>query len=204
MRIAAFVVALFAVAGCKGKPRDSAVELPVASVVPPIPVPPAANAVASERGVEPADPPADAPPLEQARAYEARGQSWMARLVLEKKALSEQGTEAEVELLARICHRQDDAPCVDACVGKLGRKISLDAGPSPVATTVRPAVSARDADLARARDLLLNGQADLARKLLEPKAIEGKASTEELRLLREVCRRQGDRMCQAFCDGKLR
>lgn len=66
-------------------------------------------------------------PYEQARAYAAGGQLWMARLVLEPKALGEKGTPAELELLGTLCMQQDDAECLASCEKKLGRKIK-DAG----------------------------------------------------------------------------
>jgi hypothetical protein len=111
---------------------------------------------------------------EQSVQYEASGQLWMARLVLESQALSPSGTRDEAELLLRICMRQPDDACVEACRKKLGRP-------------------PREAD--REED---------NRKKLEPKVLDGKASKEEIRRLRAACAKQGDRMCVALCDAKLR
>lgn len=142
-------------------------------------------------------------PYEQARAYEAGGQYWLARLVLEKKALGEDGTKSEIELLALICHRQGDDACVEDCSKRLGKKLKFDGGapkaPLPTGEHKEP-----ETDAARARDHLLKHRLKEAREILEPKVIDGKASKEELRLLKSVCKEQGDRMCVALCDAKLK
>ena len=59
-------------------------------------------------------------------------------------------------------------------------------------------------ELARARALVARAQYEPARKLLEPKVLDGKASREEVRVLRVVCEKQGDRMCVALCEAKLK
>lgn len=144
-------------------------------------------------------------PYEQALAYEANGQYWVARLVIEKRALSAEGTRDETELLGRICQAQGDEACVEACGKKLGRKLKMDAG-----APARPPASSSgvpkepDNDVARARQLLLEGKYKDARKILEPKVIDGKASVEEIRMLKAVCKEEGDRMCVALCDAKLK
>lgn len=69
-------------------------------------------------------------PYEQARAYVDGGQVWLARLVLERKALGSDGTKPELELLSQICEKQGDLPCVTQCARKLGKKV-LDAGAPP-------------------------------------------------------------------------
>jgi hypothetical protein len=148
-------------------------------------------------------------PFEQAQVYEANGQLWMARLVLERQALGSDATREETELLARICVQQNDEGCVDACASKLGRKIKMDAGgaktPSASASSgVGSEHKEPDSDLARARDLLLKKQLDQARKTLEPKVLDGKASREEVRMLKTICEKQSDRMCVALCDAKLK
>lgn len=66
-------------------------------------------------------------PYEQSRAYAAAGQLWMARLVLEPKAIGEKGTPAELELLGTLCMQQEDVECVAVCEKRLGHKIK-DAG----------------------------------------------------------------------------
>jgi hypothetical protein len=71
----------------------------------------------------------DGEPYDQAKAYEAGGQLWLARLVLEKHALSASGAPRDAELLARLCAEQRDVECVRVCEAKLGRRI-LDAGVS--------------------------------------------------------------------------
>jgi|GEM_PF-1181615 len=145
-------------------------------------------------------------PLEQARAYEANGQLWMARLVLEPKALGAEGTKEEAETLLRICIAQSDAPCVEACGIRVGRRVKIDAGAPAVASAAHAGGEHRepDTELAHARDLVLKNKLDPARKLLEPKVLDGRATPEETRLLRTVCQKQGDRMCIALCDTKLR
>ena len=144
-------------------------------------------------------------PYEQAKAYHAQGQLWMARLVLERKALGADATKDETELLVKICQDQQDEKCVDACAKKLGHKIKmLDGGASASAKSAAPEHKEPDSDLARARDLVLKGQLDPARKTLEPRVLDGKASREEVRLLKTVCEQQRDRMCVALCDSKLK
>jgi hypothetical protein len=144
-------------------------------------------------------------PYEQARVYYAQGQLWMGRLVLERKALGADATRDETELLVKICQDQQDEKCVDACAKKLGRKIKmLDGGVPASAKSAAPEHKEPDSDLARARDLVLKTQLDPARKTLEPKVLDGKASREEIRLLKTICEKQGDRMCVALCDSKLK
>ena len=151
------------------------------------------------------------PPYEQARVFEANGQIWMARLVLERTALGEDATRDETELLVKICQQQGDTACLDACGRKLGRKIKYDGGaPSaaPLGSVASAAVgqvhSEPDSELARARDLVLKMQYEPARKALEPKVLDGKASREEIRMLKTICEKQGDRMCVALCETKLK
>jgi hypothetical protein len=140
---------------------------------------------------------------DQAREYEASGQLWMARLVLENKALGPDATKDETELLAKVCVEQGDEACVTRCGAKLGHKIKFDAGP-PAAADAGRVHQEPDTDVAHARDLLLKGQLEDARKALEPRVLDGKASKDEIRMLRIICERQGDRMCVALCDAKLR
>lgn len=156
------------------------------------------------------------PPLEQAKVFESNGQLWMARLVLERKALGSDGTKPEAELLAKICQQQSDEACVDACGTKLGRKIKFDASaPPPAASSSSSArldaaaasdarVGEPDTELSRTRDLVLKMQYESARKALEPKVLDGRASREEIRLLKSICDKQADRMCIALCDAKLK
>lgn len=150
------------------------------------------------------------PPYEQAKVFEANGQLWMARLVLERKALGSDATRDETELLVKICQQQGDAACLDACGKKLGRKIKYDGGaPTPSVPASAGAVVGQqhqepDSELARARDLVLKMQYEPARKTLEPKVLDGKASREEIRMLKTICEKQGDRMCVALCESKLK
>lgn len=151
------------------------------------------------------------PPFEQATFYEGNGQLWMARLVLERKALGSDATTQETELLAKICQQQGDTHCLEACSAKLGRKIKLDGGVASASTDAgKPGAVAGqehkepDTDLARTRDLVLKKQFDAARKQLEPKVLDGKASREEVRLLQNICEAQRDRMCVALCESKLK
>lgn len=142
-------------------------------------------------------------PYDQARVYADGGQLWLARLVLEKKALGPDGTKAEIELLASICHQQSDDACVDECSKRLGKKLKFDGG-APKPQLPSGEHKEPDSDAARARDHLLKHRLKEAREILEPKVIDGKASKEEIRLLESVCKEQGDRMCVALCDAKLK
>lgn len=143
-------------------------------------------------------------PYEQARAYEANGQLWLARLGLEKKALGSSGTTDEVELLARICHAQKDRACVEACEKKLGKKIKLDVVGARRSVDLGKKHEEPETDFTRARAHLLAQRYKDAREILEPKVIDGKGSKEEIRLLRSVCKQESDRMCVALCDAKLK
>lgn len=149
-------------------------------------------------------------PLDQARDYENNGQHWMARLVLEPKAMGPDGTKTEIEYLAVICNQQGDDACIEKCAGKLGipvKKMKLDGGapkrlpPDPVASALP---KEPDNDFSKARDLYLKKKAKEARDILEPKVVDGKANKEEIRLLKTICKDQGDRMCVALCDAKLK
>lgn len=197
--------ALVLVVGCSRKPKAEG-EAPMVSSAsvasePQTRVPPVSAAPASDfADAAPAD---GKTAFEQAQAYEANGQHWLARLLLEKKALGSSGTPAEQELLATICHEQGDDECVEACAARLGRKLDFPSGPArarPVASEHREP----DSDLARARDLVLKRRLGDARKVLEAKVLDGSASREEARLLRSVCQQQGDRMCVALCETKLK
>lgn len=213
----AMLAALVAFAACKpkdpppdpGEARDAA---PVVSSSAREVVPPAApfNATPVAKFADAGNIDGQ-PPFEQATIYEGNGQLWMARLVLERKALGSDATTAETELLAKICMQQNDVSCVDKCSVKLGRKIKFDGGvPVSAADAGKPgAVTGQehqepDTELARTRDLVLKKQFDLARKQLEPKVLDGKASREEIRLLETICEKQRDRMCVALCESKLK
>jgi hypothetical protein len=50
----------------------------------------------------------------------------------------------------------------------------------------------------------LRHQSQEARAILEPKVLDGKASKEEIRLLKSVCKAEKDRMCVALCNTKLK
>ncbi len=144
--------------------------------------------------------------LEQAKTYEANGQLVLARFVLEGKALSAEATREETEFLAHICQLQGDEDCVAECAAKLGKKIKVDAGASrasAIASAVAEATE-KDSDLSRAQALFQKKKYEAARKLLEPKVLDGVAAPAEVALLRSVCTAQRDRMCIALCDAKLK
>lgn len=141
---------------------------------------------------------ADESDIAHVRELAKNGQVWMARLLIEPRALSPQGTREELELLLDLCGRQGDDACVQNCSTKLGRK-------APV--VLRPDAGARDAgapasDLTRARDFVTAKQPQRARTLLEPKVLGGTASLGEIKLLGEICKAQGDKMCVALCEAK--
>jgi hypothetical protein len=208
---AAAATATFSLVACKSKSAPDNADVPVPVPSGPDIVPPAApfNATPVAAFADAGDLDKQ-PPYEQAKVFESNGQIWMARLVLEQKALGEGATKDETELLAKICQEQGDAKCLASCGKKLGRKIGLDAGVRAAridAGTV--AVTGQvheepDTDLARARDLILRMQFERARKMLEPKVLDGSASREETRMLRTICDKQNDRMCVALCDAKLK
>jgi hypothetical protein len=201
--------------GCDRTPKDNSSEgrdaAPIATASVPDHVPPAApfNATPVAQFIDAGDLDTQSP-FAQARVFEAQGQLWMARLVLERKALADDATKDETELLVKICEQQNDGPCLEACGKKLGRKIKHDGGAPSGAG--RPTGSAGllpehkepDSELARARDLVLKMQYEPARKALEPKVLDGKASREEIRMLKTICEKQGDKMCIALCETKLK
>lgn len=173
----------------------------------PIPVPPVATSGVPVSAF--ADAAVPGTPFEQAREYAANGQYWMARLVLEPKAMGADGTQSEIELLAYICHEQEDEACVEKCAEKLGvpaKKMKFDGGAPKKAPEPPPAPEPKEPenDAAKARDLYLKKKTKEARDILEPKVVDGKASKEEIRLLKTICKDQGDRMCVALCDAKLK
>jgi hypothetical protein len=145
-------------------------------------------------------------PYQQARAYETNGQLWVARLILEKKALSPDGTREEAELLATICARQGDEGCVIDCEAKLGRKLprtitdAADAAAQPVA----PPAPEPDSELSRARELYRKKKLDAARAILEPRVLAAAPAPDEVELLKTICQTQRDRICVALCDSKLK
>lgn len=142
-------------------------------------------------------------PLEQARVYESNGQLWLARLVLEPKALASDGTKEEATLLGSICARQGDAACVDRCSAKVGKKLTFDAGVA--GGSLDAGVHKEpDTDAARARAMFLSGDLKGAHELLEPKLLANKANKEEIRILKQVCEKEENKMCVALCDAKLR
>jgi hypothetical protein len=145
----------------------------------------------------------DLPPVDQAREYYGSGQLWMARLVLEKQALAPSGSREEAEMLARICNDQGDEHCLADCSKKLGRPLRLDGG-APRGFDAGREHKEPETDAAKARDLALKLQYDQARVLLEPRVLADKASKADIRLLRTICDKQGDRMCVALCDAKLK
>jgi hypothetical protein len=145
----------------------------------------------------------------QAHQYEAHGQLWLARLMMEPRAFSEDAKTEDVAFLAKICDEQDDDQCVTRCNGKLPKNLQLpvrkhDGGNAPSSL---PSASGRpddNGDFGRAQKLFLGGKPKDARAILEPKVLDGRASREEVRLLREVCKSQNDRMCVELCNSKLK
>lgn len=210
----AFAVGLSAVAlltslvACKKakrapeEPPPGAPGAPPAAAEPVEPVPPAAFQAEPVSAFVDAGP-IQGSPFEQASAYQENGQHWLARLLIENRALGAEGTRAEIELLASICDAQGDQACLDQCGVRLGKKLTVDAAaPEPVALPLEH--TEPETELSRARDHALKGRHDEARAILEPKVLDGKASREEIRLLLTTCKEQGDRMCAALCESKLR
>lgn len=186
--------------------KDTSNDTPVASIdTTPVPVPPVANP-SGEPVSSFLDAAVPTTPFEQSQAYEANGQHWLARLVLEPKAFSDTGTKPELNLLAYVCWELEDPKCVDRCAQRLGvKKLTFDGGTPPKA----PAVDVGEHqepnnDAAMARALFLKHKDKEARALLEPKLLDGSATSDEVRLLRAICKDQSDRMCIALCDQKLK
>jgi hypothetical protein len=144
------------------------------------------------------------PPFEQATEYYATGQVWKARLILESKALSDSGTKPEAELLAKICNDQGDEACLERCSAKLGRKLKFDGGAPKTLPSGGIEHSEPDSDLERARTLHLKKKDAEAHKILAPKVIDGKASPQEIQMLKMICDSEGDKMCVALCASKLK
>lgn len=82
-----------------------------------------------------------------------------------------------------------------------GARLVFDAGaPATTASTARPTASGTDID--REGQLALT-QRDLAKKALEGKVYSGRASTDEIRLLKSLCKEVGDRNCVDMCRKML-
>jgi hypothetical protein len=147
--------------------------------------------------------------LTLATKYEANGQYWLARLLMEPRALSEDGKTEDLVLLARICDKQEDDACVIKCNARLPKNLQLpvkkrEAGArAPMPSSLASARPDDNTDFGKAQRFLLTGKSQDARAVLEPKFLGGRASLDEIRLLREVCKSQGDRMCVAMCNSKL-
>lgn len=143
-------------------------------------------------------------PLEQAKIYESRGQLWMAQMALEKKALGPEATKGETEFLAWICHQREEDECLAKCEAKLGKKLKFDGGAPRVSLDAGREHKEPSSDLATARDHVLKKEWKEAHEILAPRVLEGKPTKEEIRLLKQVCQNEGDRMCVALCDAKLK
>lgn len=201
-RALVFASLVAALAGCDklkpggGEARGSQPP-PTASTAPAVtPSPPASQ----QAGIDP-----NASELDQAKAYSKGGQVWLARLVLEQKALGDTGTRDEAAFLAELCQEQGDQACLDACGKKLGKKIVLaKAAPRDAGAAALPSAEPEDtSEFGKARAWMLKGQNGKARAILEPRVLENRASRDEVRLLLEVCKVQKDKMCQALCQSRL-
>ncbi len=132
-------------------------------------------------------------PIDQAKQYDAEGRVWLARLVIEKKALGKEGKPDEIAFLKHLCEEQQDSDCIDACVLASGGKVkrSKDAG-------------AKQTTLGMAEELVKKGKNAQARKLLEPEVLSGSAPAEEIQFLKSICAKQKDKTCVALCEAKLK
>lgn len=138
------VVLVVALAGCPSREREGTQSEPPPPPVAEIRVPPALAATPVGAFTDAAPSPSEETPRVTAERYRENGQLWLARLVLEKTALSASAEESDVVLLATICTEQGDATCVTACEEKLGRPLGADAGaatpkakPKPVRSRAR-------------------------------------------------------------------
>lgn len=123
LRIVESCVALAVVAGGAGCKRSEAEDN--VSTAAPLPPPPPAFPLAVDVAPAPAplasaSAPAGEDALSQAKSYQAKGQSAVARLVLEKKALGPSGTKEEKAFLAALCQEEGDDECVQKASGKSG------------------------------------------------------------------------------------
>lgn len=194
-------IALMLLSACKKPPPDPT---PVVDSTP-VPVPPVANT--GEPVSSFLDAAVPGTPLDQAKQYAENGQYMAARLLLEPKAMGADGTKAEQEYLGYICQLQTDDPCVEKVAAKLGvpaKKLKFDGGAPKVVAEAPGEHKEPDTEAAKARDLVLKKKYKEARAILEPKVVDGRASNEEVRLLKTICKEQGDRMCVALCDTKLK
>ena len=126
----------------------------------------------------------------------------------EPRAFADDAKTEDVAMLARICDQQEDDGCVAKCNAKLPKAQQLPIkkrdGGGRAAAALPSARPDDNTDFAKAQKLLLAGKAKEARAILEPKVLDGRATPEETRLLREACKTQGDRMCVELCNAKLK
>lgn len=187
---------------CKGKNTQNDPPPPSAASVDttPPPTPPAMPVAEFDASIEALE---GKTPLESAHIYVDRGQYWMAQMSLEKKALGPSGTKAEAEYLGYICFMRDEPECITKCEAKIGKKLKFDGGLAAAPASARVHEEPKN-DLAAARDHVLKKEYKEAHELLMPKVVDGKASKEEIRVLKQACQGEGDRVCIALCDAKLK
>ncbi len=200
------VFQVFALSACDRLRQELRTEDPTpsppASIVVPTPppalIPGAPVATFADAAVDPST----GTPYEQAVTYHASGQVWLARLVLEKQALGGEAAPRETELLAKLCAEQADADCLHKCETRLGKKLSLDGGVARAGKGL-PSVEPEpeETDAVKAQRMVLAGDHEAARQLLQPKLVDKKISEAELRVLRAACEHQRDTMCVLACDG---
>lgn len=167
------------------KGSDGPAPAPLPPVAPEIPVPPvvlADSPDASSIG-DGAAPPS---PVEQARAHAAAGQLWLARLTIEKRALSADGTPEELTLLTELCKRQEDGDCLERIAKKRGVR-----------------THELESRVPEARRLVARGKLAEARELLRPALDADPAPKTELQLLVSVCGKLRDAACASAAKARL-
>jgi len=112
-----------------------------------------------------------------------------ARKMLEPRVFSGRGTIDEARMLKAICRHQKDA----ACVARANQILVEMATRSP------DAGSPVDAG---AQTVLDEGESK-ARRMLEPRVMSGRATIDEVRMLKAICRHQKDTECVERANGIL-
>jgi hypothetical protein len=172
----AFAMVTFACVTLLARREPAAITVNVAPAAPP---PPAA----------PSTPPKTSPPGAQNLPFvlvtSDDPADWQkAREILEPTVYAEHGTLAEVRLLRALCIAQGDYTCADVCRAlEFPAKSNVERNAFELAATDDPSDRQK------------------ARELLEPKVFSKRGTPAEIRLLKAICKSQGDFTCVETCRG---